>query len=58
MEDRAHEVSSTTTQTSLTQTSHKKREGRGAWVLTAYAISGLCLFGLFAYFFSQYIAHW
>ncbi|HZZ17016.1 MAG TPA: hypothetical protein VFE08_13765 [Candidatus Sulfotelmatobacter sp.] len=31
--------------------------GRGAWVLTAYGISGLALFGLIAYFFSDFIAH-
>jgi hypothetical protein len=32
-------------------------EGRGAWVLTAYGISGLALFGVLAYFFSDFIAH-
>jgi hypothetical protein len=58
MEDRAPDVSSSTTQTSLTQSAlTRKREGRGVWVLTAYGISGLALFGLFAYFFSNYIAH-
>ena len=58
MEDRAPDVSSTETQTSLTQSALiRKREGRGAWVLTAYGISGLVLFGLLAYFFSDYIAH-
>ncbi|MGB2602649.1 MAG: hypothetical protein WBC78_03585 [Candidatus Sulfotelmatobacter sp.] len=30
--------------------------GRGAWVLTAYGISGLALFGVLAYFFSDFIA--
>jgi hypothetical protein len=30
---------------------------RGAWVLTAYGISGLALFGVLAYFFSSYVAH-
>jgi hypothetical protein len=30
--------------------------GRGAWVLTAYGISGLALFGVLAYYFSDYIA--
>ena len=34
-----------------------KHEGRGAWVLTAYSISGLALFGVLAYFFSEYVAH-
>jgi hypothetical protein len=58
MEDRAPEVSSSTTQTSMTQSALiRRREGRGAWVLTAYGISGLALFGLLAYFFSDYIAH-
>jgi hypothetical protein len=28
---------------------------RGSWVMTAYAVSGLALFGLLAYFFSNYI---
>lgn len=35
--------------------SNKQYEGRGAWVLTAYAISGLTLFGVLAYFFSNFI---
>ena len=58
MEDRAPEVSSATTQTSLSQSALiRRREGRGAWVLTAYGISGLVLFGLLAYFFSNSVAH-
>jgi hypothetical protein len=32
-------------------------EGRNAWVFTAYTISGLALFGVLAYFFSNFIAH-
>jgi hypothetical protein len=55
MEDRAPDISSAT-QTSLSRSSLRKREGRGAWVLTAYGISGLALFGILAYFFSDYIA--
>jgi hypothetical protein len=56
MEDRARVVSS---QQSAPQpaTHHAHREGRGAWVLTAYGISGLALFGVLAYFFSDFIAH-
>jgi hypothetical protein len=61
MEDRAFDVSSSdsqATQSSLTQSSATKHlAGRGAWVLTAYGISGLALFGLLAYFFSDFIAH-
>jgi len=37
--------------------SHKGFEGRGTWILTAYAISGLALFGVLAYFFSNFIAN-
>jgi len=58
MEDRAPEVSSVSQD--LTQSSSsaiKHHEGRGAWVLTAYGISGLALFGVLAYFFSDFIAH-
>jgi len=58
MEDRAPGVSSSVPQQSGSQPSAKKRfAGRGAWVLTAYGISGLALFGLLAYFFSDFIAH-
>jgi hypothetical protein len=57
MEDRAPDVSSSVSQQSITQQAVRRREGRGAWVLTAYGICGLALFGLLAYFFSDYIAH-
>jgi hypothetical protein len=59
MEDRAPVVSSSVSQQSVSQSTPagKQREGRGAWVLTAYGISGLALFGILAYFFSDYIAH-
>jgi hypothetical protein len=54
MEDRAPVVSSTE-QSSASTTRH--HEGRGAWVLTAYGICGLALFGVLAYFFSDFISH-
>jgi hypothetical protein len=58
MEDRAPVVSSVDSEQSSTTTSAiRQREGRGAWVLTAYGISGLALFGVLAYFFSDFIAH-
>jgi len=62
MEDRAPDVSSVSQQSisqqSISQQSvSRQREGRGAWVLTAYGISGLALFVILAYFFSDYIAH-
>jgi len=57
MEDRAPVVSSSVSQqSSSSSTAIRRREGRGAWVLTAYGISGLALFGVLAYFFSDYIA--
>jgi hypothetical protein len=56
MEDRAPVVSPTQ-QSSTTTTTSIKREGRGAWVLTAYGLSGLALFGVLAYFFSDFISH-
>jgi hypothetical protein len=37
------------------QTPH--HEGRGVWVLTAYGISGLALFGILLYYFSVYVTH-
>jgi hypothetical protein len=54
MEDRAPVVSSTSVSQSKPTTAH--HEGRGAWVLTAYGISGLAIFGLIAYFFSDFIS--
>jgi len=32
-------------------------EGRGTWVLTAYGISALAVFGVLLYFFSTYVTH-
>jgi hypothetical protein len=56
MEDRAP-ASNSVSQASAQQSSTGKHfAGRGAWVLTAYGISGLALFGVLAYFFSDFIA--
>ncbi len=59
MEDRAPVVPATeqSSASTTTTTTMKKHEGRGAWVLTAYGISGLALFGVLAYFFSDFISH-
>ncbi|MFZ0771643.1 MAG: hypothetical protein WCA49_05965 [Candidatus Sulfotelmatobacter sp.] len=58
MEDRDPEVSSSVRQSSSQPVAASRHhEGRGAWVLTAYGISGLVLFGILAYFFSEFIAH-
>jgi len=59
MEDRAPVVSSASVShgsVSQAKPATTQHEGRGAWVLTAYGISGLALFGLIAYFFSDFIS--
>jgi hypothetical protein len=55
MEDRAPVISSTE-QSSSSTSAIRHHEGRGAWVLTCYGICGLALFGVLAYFFSDFIA--
>ncbi|SPF50024.1 hypothetical protein SBA1_980027 [Candidatus Sulfotelmatobacter kueseliae] len=54
MEDRAPVVSPAEESSTSTTRQH---EGRGAWVLTCYGICGLALFGVLAYFFSDFISH-
>jgi len=44
-------------QTPGSQSPRRSREGRGVWVLTAYGISGLALFGILFYYFSKYVTH-
>jgi len=51
MENRALENASTTTTGTV-----RRHEGRNVWVLTAYGIAGLALFGVLMYFFSSYVA--
>ena len=53
MENQAMGDSSTKVSTS----GSVQREGRGVWVLTAYGISGLALFGVLLYYFSTYVTH-
>jgi len=55
MEQRAQGSSSAAV--ASTPSSEKQHEGRGAWVLTAYAISGLALLGVLAYYFSDFVTH-
>jgi len=57
MEDRPLGNSSATSVSSPSSTSTPRHEGRNVWVLTAYGISGLTLFGVLAYYFVQYITH-
>jgi len=56
MEDRAPVVTPAEQSSTTPTTTTRKKEGRGAWVLTAYGISGLALFGVLAYFFSDFIS--
>jgi hypothetical protein len=53
MEDQATEMSSKPAADS--QSSGTPHEDRSVWVLTAYGISGLVLFGVLIYYFSTYI---
>ncbi len=53
MEHRA--PSSAAVSTQANHTVH--HEGRGTWILTAYGISGLAVFGVLMYYFATYITH-
>ncbi|HLB86846.1 MAG TPA: hypothetical protein VJK29_04260 [Terriglobales bacterium] len=53
MIDRAPGNSATSAPNS--QSSATPREGRNVWILTAYGISGLVLFGVLVYYFCTYI---
>jgi len=55
MDDRALSNSSTTMLDA--QSSASPTTNRGVWVLTAYGISGLALFGVLVYYFSTYVTH-
>ncbi len=41
--------------TASSQSVAKPHEGRNVWVLTAYAVSGLALFGVLIYYVSSYL---
>jgi hypothetical protein len=56
MESGSPESVSSTASTPTSVKSHP-HEGRNFWVLTAYGISGLVLFGILAYYFSDFISH-
>jgi hypothetical protein len=51
MQDRGLENSTTASSQSAT----RPHEGRNVWVVTAYAVSGLALFGVLIYYISAYI---
>lgn len=53
MENQAASSSSSATEPATkSKTPH---EDRSVWVLTAYGISGLALFGVLAYYFSEFL---
>jgi hypothetical protein len=55
MEDRA--VAQSSAKTINSDSSVAQRGTRNVWVLTAYGISGLALFGILVYYFSTYVTH-
>ncbi len=55
MEDRAPGTTSTPAANPQSPPTAPHHEGRGVWVLTAYAICGLALLGMLAYYFSAYV---
>jgi len=55
MHSRAPETSSSAVSPSNTKS--QKLDSRTFWVLTAYGISGLALFGVIAYYFSDFVSH-
>ena len=55
MEDRA--LGNSDVVSPQSSSSSPPKESRNVWVLTAYGITGLALFGVLAYYFSQYIAN-
>jgi hypothetical protein len=42
---------------SLTSQTSKPRTRQGVWVLAAYALSGISLLAVMAYYFSDYVTH-
>jgi hypothetical protein len=57
MENRALGNSPATPVASQSSAAMPKHGHRNVWVLTAYGISGLALFGVLAYYFVQYITN-
>jgi hypothetical protein len=55
MENRPLGNSSATTVSSQSSATTPPHAHRNVWVLTAYGISGLALFGVLAYYFVRYI---
>jgi len=53
MDDRNFESSSTNV--ASRQSSQSRQEDRNVWVLTAYGAYALALFGILAYYFSDFI---
>jgi hypothetical protein len=56
MEHRAPSSAALSSSTQASPAVHP-REGRGAWILTAYGIAGLAVFGVLLYYFATYITN-
>lgn len=55
MDSRAQGTSAVSTSDSSAMVSREKCP-RSMWILTAYSVSGLALFGVLAYYFASYMA--
>jgi hypothetical protein len=55
MEERV--IGQSSTKTVNPDASSTRRGIRNCWVLTAYGISGLAVFGILVYYFSTYVTH-
>jgi hypothetical protein len=56
MESRAQGNPVVSTSTSQSAVPREKCP-RSVWIMTAYGVSGLALFGVLAYYFASYVAH-
>jgi hypothetical protein len=56
MESRAQGTTAVSTSNSQSAVPQEKCP-RSIWIMTAYGVSGLALFGVLAYYFASYIAH-
>jgi len=57
MEHRAPGTDSATAAPPQSSSPAPRHEDRNVWVLTAFGISGLTLFGVLTYYFVQYVAN-
>jgi hypothetical protein len=56
MESRAQGTPRVSTSSSPSAIVSHEKTPRSVWILTAYGVSGLALFGVLAYYFASYVA--